>query len=85
VRHLGALDGAAELIGDELTGGLVAPTACIDGPFGGIGGVYTVTIAWRGITELDNQSDAECGLDSTDYGEDAALRRILVLRTYIAP
>lgn len=80
-----ALDGASELVGTALTGGLVEPTACITGPFGGIGGIYTVAIAWRGVTALSNPPINPCGEDTALYGADNEYRRILVLRTYITP
>lgn len=80
-----ALDGAAELIGDNLTGGLVSPTACITGPFGGIGGVYTIAIAWRGVTALTNPVVHDCGAASGLYGDDNEYRRILVINTFITP
>lgn len=84
-----ALDGAAELVGTDLTGGLVAPTACIEGPFGGVAGIYTIAIAWRGITELSNPIIHACGADTGLYTEEGgvanALRRILVIQTYITP
>lgn len=80
-----ALDGASEMIGAAMTGGLVDPTACITGPFGGIGGVYTVTIAWRGVTPLSNPTADPCGEGLNLYGDAEEYRRILVIRTYITP
>ncbi|MFN2301346.1 MAG: type IV pilus modification protein PilV, partial [Gammaproteobacteria bacterium] len=66
-------------------GGLVDPTACITGPFGGISGVYTVTIAWRGVTPLSNPTADACGEGLDLYGDAEEYRRILVIRTYITP
>lgn len=80
-----ALDGAAEMVGGNMTGGLVQPTACIEGPFGGTAGVYTVAIAWRGVTELSNPVVHDCGAATTLYGTGNAYRRILVIATYITP
>lgn len=79
------LDGASELVGGNFTGGLVEPTACISGPFGGIGGVYTVAIAWRGVTALSNPIIHPCGDDTGRYGDNNEFRRILVIETYITP
>jgi type IV pilus assembly protein PilV len=47
-----ALDGVAEQAGGTATGGLVMPTACVDGPAGGGDGLYTVTIVWRGTVPI---------------------------------
>jgi type IV pilus assembly protein PilV len=80
-----SLDGANELVGAAFTGGLVQPTACIDGPVGGIGGVYTVAIAWRGVTALSNPIIHACGSDTGRYGDNNEFRRILVIETYITP
>lgn len=80
-----SLDGAAELIDGALTGGLVDPTACIQGPFAGGAGEYTIAIAWRGVTELSNPVTHPCGQDTDKYGDNNAYRRILVIRTYITP
>lgn len=80
-----ALIGASELVDDQFTGGLVDPTACIDGPSGSSGGVYTIAIAWRGVTELSNPGLHACGEDSGLYGDDDEYRRLLVISTYITP
>ncbi len=80
-----ALDGAAEQVSGALTGGLVDPTACIEGAFGGASGVYTVAIAWRGVTELSNPVIHACGEGSGKYGDNDEYRRILVIQTYITP
>ena len=52
------LYGAAETVGGNRTGGVVLPTACIDGPNGGGDGTYTVTIVWRGTVGIP---DANAG------------------------
>lgn len=80
-----ALDGASERVGAALAGGLVQPTACIEGPVGGIGGVYTVAIAWRGVTALSNPIIHACGSTTGRYGASNEFRRILVIQTYITP
>jgi type IV pilus assembly protein PilV len=82
------LDGVAEDLGGAATGGLVSPTACIDGPGGGGTGVYTVAIAWRGVTELTYQADnpdldLDCGVGSGLYGANDEFRRYLVVRGFI--
>ncbi|MEX0899455.1 MAG: type IV pilus modification protein PilV [Gammaproteobacteria bacterium] len=80
-----AIDGATELVDGAATGGLVSPTACIEGPFGGVAGAYRVSIAWRGVTPLSNPVIHACGEGSGLYGEDDEFRRILTVRTYITP
>lgn len=80
-----ALDGAAELVGTTQTGGLVSPQACIEGPVGGAAGIYTVSIAWRGVTPLSNPVIHACGAGSGLYGDNNEFRRILTVATYITP
>jgi type IV pilus assembly protein PilV len=78
------LDGALETVGGEAAGGLVNPTACITGPGFGGSGVYTVAIAWRGLTGSSNPGDVnDCGEGLDLYGDDDAYRRVLVVRTFI--
>jgi type IV pilus assembly protein PilV len=55
-----ALIGVAEKRGTTNTGGLSQPIACITGPNGG-SGIYTVAIAWRGMTALSNPTADTCG------------------------
>jgi type IV pilus assembly protein PilV len=66
------------------TGGLVNPAACISGPSGGGPGIYTVTIVWRGLAELNNNSASSCGALSGLYGAGLEFRRILTFNTYIS-
>lgn len=93
-----ALDGASELAGAdgvEQTGGLASPSACIDGPAAGGAGVYRVTLAWRGVTDLGDQATPHaCGLGRGLYGAprdtaggpvDESYQRSFTLETYIAP
>lgn len=80
-----ALDGAAELVGATETGGLVSPQACIEGPVGGAAGLYTVSIAWRGVTPLSNPVIHACGSASGLYGDANEFRRILTIAAYITP
>jgi len=77
------LDGVAEDLGGNATGGLVSPTACLDGPGGGGTGVYTVAIAWRGVTELTNPAADDCGDKSGLYGANNEFRRVLVISAFI--
>lgn len=77
------LDGVAEDLGGNATGGLVSPTACLDGPGGGGTGVYTIAIAWRGVTELTNPAADDCGDDTGLYGADNEFRRVLVISAFI--
>lgn len=77
------LDGVAEDQAGAATGGLVSPTACLDGPPGGGTGTYTVAIAWRGVTELTNPAASDCGEDSGLYGDNNEFRRVLVISSYI--
>lgn len=65
------------------TGGLVNPTGCIEGIAAGGQGLYTVTIVWESVTELDSASDSLCG--DGNYGADNDFRRIIQVATYIAP
>lgn len=88
---IGFLEEGTDADGNSVaTGGLVAPTACLDGPPGGGSGLYTVAIAWRGVTELeyrDTTDDLDCGVGSGLYdnadGETDVLRRVLVVSAYI--
>lgn len=91
-----ALFGDVELIDDTAAGGLSEPTACVTNDAAPCG-VYTVAIAWRGITPLppgdpDDVNDPAsnpCGSDNAAYddpstsGSDARLRRVIVVRTVI--
>ncbi len=78
------LDGVAEDLGGTATGGLVSPTACLDSNVGGGGsGVYTVAIAWRGVTELTDPAADDCGDDTGLYGDDNEFRRVLVISAFI--
>ncbi len=91
-----ALFGDVERVGDSAAGGLSEPTACITNASAPCG-VYTVAIAWRGITPLppadpDDTADPAnnpCGSGNSAYddpstaGSDRRLRRVIVLRTVI--
>lgn len=82
-----AANGVAEQAGGGNVGGLTLPTACIDGPDGGPG-VYTVAIAWRGMTKLSDPGSDACGSGSGKYdalggAELDVYRRVLVMQVYI--
>jgi len=80
------IDGVTEqTAGGANTGGLVTPTGCIEGPVGGGEGVYTITIAWRGLTALSNPSSNTCGEDTAVYGAGNAYRRVLSISVVISP
>lgn len=83
-----AIDGVAEqsvIDGNATnTGGLVNPTGCIEGVAAGGQGVYTVTVAWEGTTELQNfNDDNTCGTGK--YGANNEFRRLVQITTYVAP
>jgi hypothetical protein len=66
------------------TGGLVSPTVCVGGPIGGAG-VYSVTVVWRGTTELTDPAVNDCGGATGVYGAGDAFRRMVVVQSYIDP
>jgi len=79
------LDGITELDADgNSVGGLVSPTACINGPAIGGAGYYTVAIAWRGKADLSNPALDDCGSATGLYGASNEYRRLLFFRVYIA-
>ena len=83
-----ALSGVTAQSGGSNVGGLVSPTGCVSGPAGG-SGVYTLAIAWRGLTRLANPTIDTCGegsglYDSHDGAEVDVYRRVLVVETYVA-
>lgn len=79
------LDTGLEAVDGAGTGGLVEPSACIAGPAGGGAGTYTVTIVWRGTTQISDPALNSCGADTGLYGTDNAYRRMVVLQTHIDP
>jgi type IV pilus assembly protein PilV len=79
------LDGAQEIRGGASTGGVALPATCFTGPAGGGAGMYTLAIAWRGVTALTNPTINDCGAASGDYGANNASRRILVFQTFLSP
>jgi type IV pilus assembly protein PilV len=64
-------------------GGLIEPTACIAGPAEGVSGIYTIAIAWRGLTPMKNPTTHSCGTSTTSYGNENDLRRVILLSVFI--
>jgi len=79
------VDGVQETGVEGSTGGVVSPTICIDGPAGGVAGVYAVSVAWRGSASLSNPDRSQCGANSGKYGNADAYRRVLQVSTFIDP
>ena len=79
------VDGAPETGREGQSGGLLFPTVCIDGPGGGVAGVYAVSVAWRGTIELADPITSQCGSGSGNYGDGDRFRRVLQVATYIDP
>ncbi len=92
-----SLSGAEARVDGEDVGGLVDATGCIQK--GGVTGLYTVAIAWRGITGIgppDNDDPADdparnpCGLglnrydDPRESGDDERMRRVIVLDAFVS-
>ena len=65
----------------ESVGGLKLATACLTAsPPGGVSALYTLTIAWRGNTELPDNADLTCGRGAViggvkAYGDNNEYRR----------
>ena len=83
-----AANGVAEQAAGNNVGGLALSTTCITGPDGGPG-IYSVAIAWRGMTKLSNPGTDACGSGSGRYdtvgGTEADVyRRILVMPVFIS-
>lgn len=78
-----AIDGVTETNDGNNVGGLVQPTGCITGPNDGSDGVYIVTLAWQGKTELSDtaKSGNTCGAGL--YGANDEYRRLLSITTFI--
>ncbi len=78
------LDGALEVRGQQPTGGLVEPTACIVGPAGAGPGLYSIAIAWRGLNALSNPTASDCGQGTGKYGDNDEFRRVVIVQTFIS-
>lgn len=78
------LTGATETVTIDSTtsnvGGLLDARACITNTSGNI----EVAIAWRGVSELENSTESDCGNGATVYGTDNVFRRVLVMTSFIA-
>lgn len=79
------VDGVQEMGVEGAAGGVVSPTVCIDGPAGGVAGVYAISVAWRGSAEMSNPDMSQCGANSGKYGAGDAYRRVLQIATFIDP
>lgn len=79
-----AIDGVTETNDGNNAGGLVLPTGCITGPAGGGEGVYTVTLAWQGKTELSDTAKSGNTCGAGHYGTNDKYRRLLSITTFIA-
>ena len=66
-------------------GGIVLPTICINGPAGGVAGVYTVTVAWYGTVAMTDSGASLCGAASGKYDPNNQNRRLVQVPTYIDP
>ncbi len=83
-----AANGVTEQVGGSNVGGLTLPTTCISGPDGGPG-IYTVAIAWRGMTKLSDPGADPCGSGTGNYdaiggAEVDVYRRVLVMQVFIS-
>ena len=74
------LTGASETVTIDSTtsnvGGLLDSRACISNATGADAGNVTVAIAWRGVSELTNSTESDCGNGATVYGADNVFRRV---------
>ena len=71
------------VVSSRSTGGLLDAVACISGPANGGNGLYSIAIAWRGITALKNPANHSCGASSDNYGNNNELRRLVFLELFI--
>lgn len=89
-----SLEGAAETVGGQNTGGLVSPLGCIvqTTSDGGGDGVYTIWVVWRGTVPMPvSGATSDCGRLGTQgnpstaplYGESDEYRRSISLPVYI--
>ena len=79
------VDGVQETGVEGSAGGVVSPTICIDGPIGGVAGIYAVSVAWRGGAEMSNPDLSQCGAGTGRYGTGDAFRRVVQVATFIDP
>lgn len=81
---LSLLIGSAEQDGADLTGGLIAPSACITrNPANA--NEYRVAIAWRGRSALTDAPDDDCGaaIATNPYGANNEFRRVMWIEAHI--
>lgn len=78
------LNGELESRNNANSGGLADATACITGPADGSSGLYVVTIAWRGVTDIPTAQVVACGDGSGLYGANNEFRRVLSVSTFIS-
>jgi len=74
--------GTQETRAGQNVGGLTNARACITGPTTGDAGIYTITIAWRGLTPLTNPTISDCGTGLDLYGAVEVYRRVLNVTVY---
>jgi type IV pilus assembly protein PilV len=79
------LDGEQEVGAAGASGGILTPTLCIEGPAGGVAGIYQIAVAWRGGISLTNADLDGCGAGTGKYGDGDAYRRVLRVSTFIDP
>lgn len=79
------VDGDQETNINGSSGGVVSPTICVNGPFGGGAGIYTVTVVWFGTVSLNDSGISNCGAASGKYGAGNLNRRLVQLPTFIDP
>jgi len=79
------LDGDQVVNVNGSVGGIVSPTICINGPAGGIAGVYTVAVAWYGTVAMTDSGASLCGAASGKYDPSNQNRRLVQVPTYIDP
>ncbi len=82
------LDGSTErktIDGEERdVGGLVNGRGCVSGPSGGGVGLYTIAIAWRGGSKMENSTASDCGNSSGLYGTNNEYRRVIVVTVFMS-
>lgn len=79
------LEGGAEV---SNKGGVMSPVSCVTSAVASsAAGIYTISIAWRGVATLDNSAlaDDACGNDTTKYGTNNEYRRIISIDIFISP
>jgi type IV pilus assembly protein PilV len=80
------MDSGMESLAGAQSGGLLSPTACIAGPAGGVAGVYTVTVVWRGVSETTTDNGlTNCGDGTGLYGAGDEFRRVVIVQSYMDP